>query len=443
MSADVKKLIDESKISRFQIGAIGICFVILLLDGFDALAMSFTGPTISSEWGLSGMSLGMLFSASLVGMAIGAIFIAPIADKIGRRSTVITSLAIVTVGMAAAAVSETFNQLLAMRLLTGIGVGAALAGVNILVAEYAPAKQRSLAIGILQAGYPLGAMLGGVVAALAIASQGWQSVFIIGAVGSALMLPIAIFLLPESIDFLLVRRPADALHRINRQLVRMGHAEISELPSAPEVKTKRGLPGLFAPEFRRSTILLWITFFMVMFCLYFILSWTPKLLVASGLSTTQGISGGVLLHIGGICGQLLLGFLATRFRLYKVMVTYFGLAAMMMLVFAVVLNDLSVAFIIAPLIGAFVLGAITGSYAITHSLYPSEIRTTALGWAIGIGRIGAIVSPLAAGHLLDDGIQVSYLYVLFSVPMLLGMFAIRSLGNLQMRHNEEIGVEEL
>jgi MFS family permease len=360
-------------------------------------------------------------------MALGAIFLAALADKYGRRFNVIISLLIVTLGMFLSAFCESLNQLALARLLTGTGIGVALASVNVLVAEYSPMKRRGLAIGVVQSAYPLGAMLGGVLAAYLLVRSGWQPVFIAGAVGSALTVPVALLFLLESIDFLLLNRPKNALNRINQQLERMGHEKTDRLPDRGDRFAKPGLRGLMTARYRRPTLSLWLAFFMVMFCLYFILSWTPKLLITSGLSTTEGISGGVLLHLGGIVGQLTLGFLAARYQLRKILIAYFGLAMLVMILFSFALENLQLALLSAWFIGFFVLGSITGSYTMTYSLYPTEIRTTALGWAIGVGRIGAIISPLLAGLFLDSGTQASSLYLLFSASMLLGMLAVISL----------------
>lgn len=428
---DVKSRLEQGPISRYQISAIAVCFVIFILDGFDALVIAFTGPAISDAWQLTGTELGALFSSSLIGMAIGAIVLAPYADRYGRRPLVLVSLVIVTVGMLFSAFATSLTELAVLRVITGAGIGVALASVNIIVAEYSPARSRGMAIGILQTAYPLGAMMGGALAVVLVAASGWQSVFLAGAFGSALMIPIAMYTLPESIDYLLTKRPPNALENINRQLRRMNQKPISQMPAMTAPAHTVGIRGLLASRFRKSTLLLWVTFFMVMFCLYFILSWTPKLLIASGLSSSQGISGGVVLHIGGIAGQLTLGYLATRYNLRKILMSYLALAVIALTTFSFVIENLELALVVAWFSGFFVLGAITGSYTVTHSVYPTEIRTTALGWALGIGRFGAIASPLIAGSMLDNEYSPQTIYLLFGTSMLLGMFAIASLPKAQ------------
>lgn len=436
-----KARLENGPMSRYQILAIAICFAIFILDGFDALVISFIGPTISGEWQLSGTELGYLFSSSLVGMAIGAIVLAPYADRFGRRPLVIASLVIVTSGMLLSAFAASLPQLIFLRIITGIGIGTALASVNIIAAEYSSLKSRTMSIGIVQTAYPIGATLGGVLAIVLVEQSGWQAVFIAGSLGSALLIPIALRMLPESIDYLLLKRPANALENINRQLQRMGQAPISALPDKIEQSDSIGVRALLTPEFRGSTLRLWAAFFMVMFCLYFILSWTPKLLIESGLSSTEGISGGMVLHIGGIVGQLLLGFLAAKHNLRKLLMIYFGLATVAMTAFSLVTNNLELALLTAGLSGFFVLGAITGSYAVTVAMYPTAIRTTALGWALGLGRMGAIASPTIAGLLFDRDFAPQFLYMMFGFSMLFGMFAIATLPK-QLTTKEAVSADD-
>ena len=412
--------------SRFQIIAVIICMLINMLDGFDVLVMAFTASSISDEWQLSGKSLGLLFSSGLVGMAIGAMFIAPLADVYGRRSLIIACLVIITIGMFLSSFTESLYQLAAMRVFTGTGIGGALASVNIITAEYSSNKRRGIAIAMVQTGYPLGGILGGGIASLLITETGWRSVFVFGAALSAIMIPVVLWRLPESIDYLLAKRPTGALQRINHLLGCMKHEPIASLP---EVKSetapqKANLFSLWTPDYRAATTLMWLTFFMVMASLYFILSWTPKLLVHAGLSAQQGISGGMILHLGGMIGQLALGFMSARFGLQKLMTCYMFLAAVFISVFSVYSNNLTIAMYTASLVGFFVMGSITGLYVLSPKLYPPEIRTTGMGWAIGVGRIGAILSPFIAGVLLDLNWGTTSLFFVFAIPMFIAMLAV-------------------
>jgi benzoate transport len=426
MNINIKSLINDSPMSRFQIIAVFICLLINMLDGFDVLVMAFTASSISDEWQLSGKSLGMLFSSGLFGMAIGAMFLGPMADKYGRRALIIVCLVIITIGMLLSSFTGSLYQLIAMRVFTGIGIGAALASVNIITAEYSSDKRRGLSISLVQIGYPMGGILGGAIATLLITESGWRSVFVFGAALSAIMIPVVMWRLPESIDYLVAKRPTNALQRINHLLRCLKQEELSTMPEhdSEAVTQKANLFALWKPEYRAATILMWLTFFMIMASLYFVLSWTPKLLVHAGLSAQQGISGGMILHLGGITGQLALGFLSVRFGLQKLMTIYMFLSALFISIFAVYSNDLTIAMYAASLVGFFLMGSITGLYMLSPKLYPPEIRTTGMGWAIGIGRIGAIISPFIAGVLLDLNWGTSSLFFVFAIPMIIGMLAI-------------------
>jgi MFS transporter, AAHS family, vanillate permease len=426
MNNNIKSLIQDSPMSRFQMVAVVVCILLNMLDGFDVLVMAFTASSISDEWHLSGKSLGVLFSSGLVGMAIGAMFLSPLADKYGRRALIIACLVIITTGMLLSSFTNSLNQLIAMRVLTGVGIGAALASVNIITAEYSSNKRRGLAISLVQTGYPVGGILGGVIATLLITEAGWRSVFVFGACLSAIMIPMVLWRLPESIDYLLARRPANALHGINKLLARMQHSEIASLPEVESeyVNKKANLASLWAAEFRSATILMWLTFFMIMASLYFVMSWTPKLLEHAGLTAQQGISGGMILHGGGITGQLMLGFISAKLNLKKLITAYMLFATVFITLFAVYTNQLSIALYMVFFVGFFLMGSITSLYMLSPKLYPPEIRTTGMGWAIGIGRIGAIISPFLAGVLLDLNWTTSSMFFVFALPALIAMFAI-------------------
>src|SRR6185436_12363801 len=249
--------------------------------------------------------------------------------------------------------------------------------------EYSSRRWRSAAIGIQVTGYPIGATLGGTVAALLITSFGWRSAFLFGAFCSALIVPAVVAGLPESLDFLMARRPKDALPRLNHLLRLMGRPPLEALPAAEDGAAGRArnpIGRLFAGPASRSTLLIWSAFFLLMFSFYFVTSWTPRLLVAAGLSTREGITGGVLLNLGGIAGGTLFGWLASGRELRLVAAAYIGCLAGSLLLFGLFANDLRTALPIALAIGVFLFGSMVGLYAATPLLYPAEIRSTGMGW---------------------------------------------------------------
>ncbi|SEM43784.1 benzoate transport [Pseudoxanthomonas sp. GM95] len=422
-----------NRMSRFQWLAIAICVLLNMLDGFDVMVMAFAAPHVSADWGLSGKELGLMLSAGLVGMALGSLVLAPLADKHGRRAMILWCLVILTVGMLASAFAQNAWQLAALRVLTGIGIGGMLAGVGVITAEYASPKWRSTAVALQATGYPIGATIGGLIAAAMLEHWGWHSVFVFGAAASLLCIPVVLVLLPESLDFLVSRRPAGALERLNALLARMQQPALAALPAPPATPPKAGYAALFTPGLRRNSVLIALGFFMHMFAFYFVLSWTPKLLVQAGMSAEQGITGGVLLNLGGIVGGALFGWLASRFLITRLTAGSFVIAAVGMVVFAALGTQLNLAFPVAFVIGAALFGSMAGLYAVAPIVFDASVRTTGLGWAIGIGRIGAILSPMTVGVLVDAGWQPANLYYVLALPLLVAVVAVLSMRLLAQR----------
>ncbi len=441
-ASQLRELIATSPMSAQQLVAILVCVGLNMLDGFDVLVMSFTASGVSSQWSLSGAELGLLLSAGLVGMAAGSLFLAPTADRFGRRSIVMTSVLIVSVGMLLSGFAQSPLQLALLRAVTGIGIGGILASATVLVAESSSAKWRNTASYLYTSGYSLGATLGGTVAGVLIARYSWRAAFLFGALMSLVMLPVAYWGLPESLDFLLSRRPTGALEKLNRLLARMNQATVDELPggSMPPGTPPKGDHGLaadsrsrpaagrflqlFAPEHRRSTLLNSLAFFFMMGGYYFVFSWTPKLLTSSGLTAQQGITSGVLLSVGGIVGTVLFAFIAKAIEVRKLIAFCLIVASALMGLFAMTSHDLDVALLTGVALGAMTTSAMAGFYALTPALYAANLRTTGMGFGIGIGRFGAILAPTVTGLLVDRGWHALQLYLLFAGTFLVAALSL-------------------
>jgi benzoate transport len=430
MDKSIGQQMDEKPMVGFQWAVIGLCFLINMLDGFDVLVMAFTAASVSSEWALTGTRLGYLLSAGLVGMAVGSLFIAPWADRFGRRPLILVCVTVAGVGMVCSSQASSPEMLAALRLLTGLGIGGVLASSYVIAGEYASKKWRGLAISLQSTAYALGATIGGLIAAQIIPSMGWRAVFLYGGVVTLMTLPLLLIWLPESLLFLASRQPEGALKKINRLLKRVRLQPIESLPTVHESAReplRMAFAQLFSPVLLRSTLLIWLAFFLVMFGFYFVMSWTPRLLVSAGLSNQQGITGGVLLNVGGIVGTAVIGLLAARYKLSRVLIAYLVLNSVLLAMFVQFTSNLNVAFALALAIGVFVNGCVAGLYALTPTIYTASQRVTGLGWAIGIGRSGAILSPLVAGQLIDAQWAPAQLYVLFAGAFLLAALAIWAL----------------
>jgi MFS family permease len=282
--SDPTEIIGNGKMSRFQLVAILVLVLLNASDGYDVLAISFASPGIAAEWGIDRAALGVVLSMELIGMAVGSVLIGRLADTYGRRPIILACVVIMALGMILAWSAKDLYQLSAYRFFTGIGIGGMLASANAMVAEYSNKKNRHLAVTIMAAGFPIGAVVGGSIASFLLVHFGWQSVFMLGAIINLALIPLVLFLLPESISYLNKTRPKNALERINATLAKMGHPQCSALAEVKEDNTKQGWQALFSSRWALTTIMLTIAYFAHIMTFYYMLKWIPKIVVDLGLS---------------------------------------------------------------------------------------------------------------------------------------------------------------
>ena len=426
MTQDVRDVVRDGAMSRFQVIAVTVCMAINALDGFDVLSIAFTGPRIAKEWMLAPTQLGLLFSAGLAGMMLGALLLSPLADLIGRRFLVLLGLIVITAGMALSGLARGLEELAILRLFTGLGIGSLLSSINTIVMEYASRRRKDFAVAFMSVGYPIGGTIGGTIAVFLIADFGWRSVFFFGASLSAALIPIVLVTLPESLDFLLAKRRSNALARVNALLQRMGRAELTELPPPNSAQTEaRGVLAGFDKAFFWRTLLICTAYFLTMLPFYFMLNWTPKVLVDEGLSLSTGISGAVIMNGAGVFGGLLFGAVASRLGLRPLtsvfMVLFFGSIAG----FGAAGTTLPLLLGLAAAVGFFMIGVISGLYAVIGAMYPVRVRNTGTGLALGIGRLGAVAGPYLGGVLIAAGWSRPVYCTVLAAPLLLAALVIR------------------
>lgn len=422
---DIRKAIDTTPMSGFQWYIVGLATFLNALDGYDVLAMAFTANAVSGEFGLNGSQLGLLLSAGLVGMAMGSLILGPFADKLGRRRILIISLLINLVGLALSATAGSSTELAIWRVVTGIGIGGILATVTVITSEYSNNKNRGMAVSIYTAGYGLGATLGGLLAARLIPEFGWRSVFLAGAAATLASLILVVVSIPESVDYLRVKRPAGAEEKALKIARRIGKPDTIGLGTVnPADSAQVKLSDLLSGPFKVTTLKLWAAFFFIMFGFYFANSWTPKLLVESGMTENQGIIGGLALTLGGTFGSLIYGVITTRFNSRHTLMVFTVLSALTLVVFITTTSIPMLAFGSGVLVGMLINGCVAGLYTVTPAAYPSALRTTGVGWGIGIGRFGAIFAPITVGALLDAGWTPPSLYAAVAVVVVLAAVAL-------------------
>jgi len=397
-----------------------------MLDGFDITAMAVVAGSVASDLGLTPDRLGWVFSFALLGMMAGAMLLAPVSDIVGRRKIIIVSVTLVGVSILLTANATTLTEFVVLRFLSGVGAGAMLACQATLAAEYSPEKYRALSVAAVTSGYPLGAMFTSVAAGLIMPEYGWRGMFWFGGGVTLVMGLVAWLLIPESLKYLFERRPGNTLERANKILRKLKKEVLTELPQV-SVGQRSMSPGLvatmrqlLAKEHIRTTLTLWSTFFLCFATLYFLLSWIPKLMEDAGHGFDAGRRAFFLFNLGGVIGIYLLGLLSIRWKLTNLIFVLLFLSAVGMVVFAMAPTNLSLLLSIIFAVGLLQQGGFTGLYGAAAKAYPTEMRSTGIGWAVGLGRSGAVAGPAAAGYLIAAGLDMSANFYIFALPMAIG-----------------------
>src|SRR5436190_2380 len=360
----------------------------------------------------------------LIGMAFGSILIGGVADKIGRRPTLLGCLCVMALGMLGATTAASPVQLSIWRVFTGIGIGGMLAGTNAVVSEFTNKKWRALCISLMVIGYPLGGTFGGMFASRLLASYSWRSVFYFGAAAAAILLPALYFLVPESVHWLTRKQPADALAKVNAALKRLGHRAVASLPGVHEADRRKSVGDIFSPGLIAVTLLATSAYFLHMLSFYFILKWTPKIVADMGFAASS--AGGVLTwaNFGGAIGGAAFGVLTARIGLKPLTIFIMLANAVAVAIFGRTPADLQTMAILAAIAGFFGNAGVSGLYSIVAYAFPTHVRATGTGFVIGTGRGGAVLSPILAGFLLEHHFALPIVAMVMGAGSLLGAIAL-------------------
>lgn len=430
MDQDVPKAIADAPMTTFQFVVVLLCCVINMADGADVIVMAYAAPLIGRQWQITPQVLGIVFAAAPVGMAIGAFGLAPLADRIGRRAIILSAFGGITVCMLLTGFADNVPMLVAVRLLTGVGLGALLASLTVIIVEYTNRRWGNFFIAVFHIGFAVGASLMGVIAAALADGHGWRSFFIVGGSVNLLIFAVALFALPESVEFLMESRPRNALARVNRIFAKIGRAPLSVLPPRVErVKQGGGLPSLLKPPLRRSSLLLWAASMGYTVVSYYHLNWTPHVLADAGVSAHLAISSGVFTGTGAIAGNLSMGVLSSRTDTVRLTAFYFLGSAISFATFGLVAPNAVGMFAAATMISFFTLGGFSGLMIVTSRQYPALVRGTGVGAVVGFGRFGAAVGPMLGGLMIGAGMQLwgSYLvFALFALIPFIMLLTLRS-----------------
>lgn len=400
-----------------------ICFFLNLVDGMDVLVISYTAPLIASSWSVSDDTLGMVFSSGLLGMSLGALLLAPYADNIGRKKIILIGIVIVSIGVLFTGFSINIYQLILLRFFTGIGIGALLATTVSIVSEYSPEKSKDFWISFVLAGYPIGAILAGYISNIIIVNYNWQNVFIIFGVFSAFFIPIVYFFISDSDVFFNRDKIKDYSNQINLISSDDSHSKIKQNLTS---KAFPAVLNLFSKSYFKNTIRLWIAFFFSFICLYFLISWIPKLVTEAGLSLSLGIYSGTVFNLGAFFGIITQGYISTKFGLKNTIFLFLVTTTIIMSLITFFLGS-DIMLLIFAFLGFTIQGGFVGLYSLAARIYPHDFRTTGIGWGIGAGRLGAVLGPLAAGFLIASGLGISINFLVFAIPTLISAIAAYSI----------------
>ena len=421
--SDPRVLLLSAPMSRFQIVAIAVTLLLCTLDGFDVLAITFAAPAILREWGINKAQLGSALAAGLLGMALGSLFISPLADMVGRRRVVFAALVLMISGTLWTALSYNLSGLIASRVLTGLGIGAMIGVIFPLAAEFANSKRRDLAVSIMSMGFPIGGILGGLLSSALLASQGWRAIFFVAS-GMGVVLAIAVWrFLLDPLALVVARPGKDGLARANIYLKRCGHAPVTALPP-PAGSTRVPIARLFEPGMARDTITITGIYFLYMIPLFYMQTWLPTLVTDMGLPPAKGALVSAFFSIGGVCAAIFVGVTSLRIGIKRLEVGLLICAALMIVAFAFLPASLDKLMLGAAIAGFFVTGSMVGLYAIIARTFPAHLRASGNGFVIGMGRFGSILPPILAGILFTAGLSREVISTMMALPAIIAMLLL-------------------
>ena len=426
---NVQTLLNEHPFSGFQWVIFALCFLIVLLDGFDTAAIGYIAPSLIGEWGVSKPALAPVLSAALFGLAAGALFSGPLADRLGRKSVLVGSVAVFAVSCLASGISPDIWTLAVLRFVTGLGLGAAMPNAVTLMSEYCPDSRRATLTNAMFCGFPLGAAFGGFLAAWMIPHFGWRSVLILGGAAPLLLLVALIVLLPESVRHMVANNyPAE---RIRKVLARIAGDAVqgvqrfvmTESKPQPESQASSGMGVVLSREYRVGSIMLWIAYFMGLVIFYALMNWMPVLFREAGLDPKTGTLVAALFPLGGV-GAVLFGWLMDRFNANRIIAIGYALTAASIWWIGQTAGHLGWLVVAVFLAGTIMNTAQSSMPALAAAYYPTRGRATGVAWMLGIGRFGGIAGSFLVAELSARQLGFSEIFAVVAIPGVIAMAAL-------------------
>ena len=427
---DVQEFINRERFSRYQWLIFALCFFIVLLDGFDTAAIGFIAPSLMKDWGIAKPDLAPVLSAALFGLAAGALTSGPLADRYGRRVVLMVSVFVLGSACAASAFASSLHELTALRFITGLGLGAAMPNAVTLTSEFSPEARRATLTNAMFCGFPLGAALGGFLAAWMIPIWGWRSVLVLGGAAPLLLLVVMFFTLPESVRHMVAKAyPAEriraVLTRISASAAGAASFTLSEAGrqhNAP-IDGKSGIAMLFQPRYLVGTCMLWLAYFMGLVIFYALVNWMPVLFKDAGLAPKTATLISALFPLGGV-GAILFGWLMDRYNANRVIATGFALTAVAVYAIGQVAGNVGMLTVVVFVAGALMNTAQSSLPALAAAYYPTRCRATGVAWMLGVGRFGGIAGSFLVAELSRQQMGFSDVFTVVSLAAVVSTMAL-------------------
>ncbi|WMJ20354.1 MFS transporter [Geobacillus kaustophilus] len=422
-SININHVIDHSRFNFFHFLLVFWCGFVIMFDGYDLVIYGAAIPVFINEWSLSPAQAGALGSYALIGMMLGALIFGTAADKFGRKNVILLCIAIFSLFTGLIAFCNNPTQFGIYRFLSGLGLGGVMPNAVALTTEYSPKSLRSTLVGIMFSGYSLGGMLSAGLAIILLPRFGWESLFLVGAI-PLLCLPIMYKVLPDSPSFLVMKKDKEQIINVLSKIdpsYRYLDGDTFEVTD----QKQEGIPitKLFTNQRALSTIMIWITFFMCLLMIYGLNTWLPKLMMEAGYPIDSSIMFLMVLNFGAILGAIFGGWIADRWGAKKVLVLFFILGSVSLILLGFKGNIVFL-YILVGIAGACTIGTQIIANAYVSQYYPADMRSSGIGWALGIGRLGAIVGPLMGGILLNIHLNTFYNFVAFAIPGLIAAICV-------------------
>lgn len=424
----ISQIIDARKLGGFQKRIVALCAMLAFVEGFDAQNAGFVAPAVAKVFGLGQNALGLFFSLGLFGLMLGALLVAPVADRIGRKPVLFGCLVLFGLGSLGMAASTSAEMLFATRFLTGLGIGGAMPNAIAMTSEYAPKRIRSLLVVMMFNGFIAGSIAAGLTAARMVEALGWNAVFIVGGVLPLLLAPLILALLPESVRFLASKAGNEAKVAALMRRIDPGQPAGMRYVLDDHSAARMSVAALFRDGRARKTILLWLLVFCSLLDLFLLTNWLPTQIASLGVSVVIAILISTCLQVGGMIGMVQ-GWIMDRVGPSRTLTGSYLLAALSIAGIGLVGDNVPLLTLSVLCAGFGVVGGQTAANAVAAAAYPTEIRSTGVGWFLGVGRIGSIVGPSLAGFLLSVGVSNRDVFLLAVIPALCAAGAALALGD--------------